>query len=352
MFSIQSSGNSRPANSPLIHSALTDSSPTHISLADITRLMSDCTLCPRECHANRQKGIVGFCGEKAEISAARASLHQWEEPCISGTQGSGTVFFSGCSLKCVFCQNHDIALGKSGYPVSPEHLAEIFLALQEKGAHNINLVTPSHFIPQIAYALEHAKRQGLVLPVVYNTGCYEKVSSLRILDGLVDIYLPDCKYYSSDLSLACSHAADYFERAVSAIAEMFRQTGVPSFDSDTGLMQKGIIVRHLILPGQGKDSKKIIRYLHETYGDNIYISIMNQYTPMPQVFSAAHTSSLTAAAPCIYQELTRKVSDNEYRRIIDFALRLGVRNGFIQEGETADESFIPDFDGRGIITPL
>ncbi len=297
--------------------------------------MTDCVLCPRKCHANRAATQVGYCGQTDELRAARAALHFWEEPCISGTNGSGTVFFSGCNLRCVFCQNHNIALGKVGQPISNKRLAEIFLELQQKGAHNINLVTPTHFIPQIVNALEAAKLQGLSIPIVYNTGSYEEVSTLRLLDGLVDIYLPDLKYYSTDLSLHFSHAADYFSKATLAIEEMYRQVGTPIFATDgTGLLERGMIVRHLLLPGQTKDSKKILRYLYETYDNNIYISIMNQYTPLPHV----------ADIP----ELNRKVTDEEYERVLTFAKRLGIQNGFYQEGDTAKESFIPAFDGEGL----
>lgn len=266
--------------------------------------------------------------------AARASLHYWEEPCISGTSGSGTVFFSGCNLRCVFCQNHNIALGKAGRVITPKHLVEIFLNLQEQGANNINLVTPTHFLPQIAIALEQAKCRGLHLPIVYNTGSYESADALRHLEGLVDIYLPDLKYLSAELSTAYSHAPDYFEIACAAIAEMYRQVGDPVICADTGLMQRGVIVRHLLLPGQTKDSKKILRYLHETYGEHIYISIMNQYTPLPQVADI--------------EALNRTVTPEEYDRVLRFAKRIGIEQGFRQEGSAASESFIPEFDERGL----
>ena len=297
-------------------------------------VMSDCVLCPRACHVNRLAGQTGYCGQTAEFMAARASLHYWEEPCISGTSGSGTVFFSGCNLRCVFCQNHNIALGKAGRVITPKHLVEIFLNLQEQGANNINLVTPTHFLPQIAIALEQAKCRGLHLPIVYNTGSYESVDALRHLDGLVDIYLPDLKYLSAELSAAYSHAPDYFEIACAAIAEMYRQVGDPVICADTGLMQRGVIVRHLLLPGQTKDSKKILRYLHETYGDHIYISIMNQYTPLPQVADI--------------EALNRTVTPEEYDRVLRFAERIGIERGFCQEGAAASESFIPEFDERGL----
>ena len=297
-------------------------------------VMSDCVLCPRACHVDRLAGQTGYCGQAAEIMAARASLHYWEEPCISGTSGSGTVFFSGCNLRCVFCQNHNIALARAGRIITPEHLVEIFLQLQEQGANNINLVTPTHFLPQIVIALEQAKRLGLHIPIVYNTGSYESPEALRHLEGLVDIYLPDLKYLSSELSAAYSHAPDYFEVACAALAEMYRQVGDPVIDPDTGLMQKGVIVRHLLLPGQTKDSKKILRYLHETYGNHIYISIMNQYTPLPQVVDIA--------------ALNRMVTPEEYDRVLTFAERIGIERGFQQEGSAASESFIPEFDERGL----
>lgn len=270
----------------------------------------------------------------AELLVARAALHMWEEPCISGTVGSGTVFFSGCNLKCVFCQNHSIALGDLGKAISNQRLAEIFLELQEKGAANINLVTPTHYIPQIRDALILSKKQGLTLPIVYNTSSYESPASLSLLEGLIDIYLPDLKYYSQELSREYSHADDYFQVATTAISEMYRQVGTPIFDNTTGLMKRGMIVRHLLLPDQSKDSKKILRYLYETYGDTIYISIMNQYTPLPHV---AHIP-----------KLNRKVTYEEYEKIIRFALRLGIENAYIQEGETASESFIPPFDYEGV----
>ena len=249
-------------------------------------IMKDCTLCPRQCHANRMSGKKGFCGQGMELTAARAALHFWEEPCISGSQGSGAVFFSGCSLQCVFCQNHDIALGRAGRPLSTERLSRIFLELQDRGAANINLVTAGHFIPQVCLALEAAKNNGLSIPVVYNSSGYEEVSSLGLLEGLVDIYLPDLKYRSPELSLRWSHAPDYFGKASLAIREMFRQVKTPAFDPDTGLMKKGLVVRHLLLPGQTGDSKRILRYLHDTYGNDIYVSIMNQYTP-PKSIAAA-----------------------------------------------------------------
>lgn len=297
--------------------------------------MNVCTLCPRNCTVDRGNGEKGICGQTAELKVARAALHFWEEPCISGTAGSGTAFFSGCSLHCVFCQNEPIANGTVGKMITVERLAEIFLELEQQGAHNINLVTPGHFIPQIKEALLLAKEKGLALPIVYNTSSYESVESLKYLDGLVDIYLPDFKYMSSELSAKYSHAPDYSVRAKAAIAEMVRQTGMPVFDEkgEEGLIKRGTIVRHLTLPGCMEDSKEILNYLHTTYGDQIYISIMNQFTPLENVVA--------------FPELNRKITEEEYDELIDYAIELGIEQGFIQEGETAEESFIPDFDCKG-----
>lgn len=293
-----------------------------------------CNLCPRKCNADRANGIPGYCGETASIRAARASLHMWEEPCISGKTGSGTVFFSGCPLKCVFCQNNTIATNQTGKTISESRLAEIFLELQEKGACNINLVTPTHFVPQIVSALNMAKSQGLSIPIVYNTGSYENADTLRFLEGLVDIYLPDLKYFSSTLSSRYSNAPDYFTVACTAIAEMFRQVGTPVFDENTGLMKRGVIVRHLLLPTCLEDSKKVMDYLYNTYKNDIYVSIMSQYTPMGQFDNMP--------------ELNRKVFRREYDSLVDYCVNLGIENGFIQEEDVASDSFIPPFDLKGI----
>lgn len=301
------------------------------------KLMQDCALCPRACHVNRLSGRTGYCGQTSRIYAARAALHFWEEPCISGKEGSGAVFFSGCPLRCVFCQNSVIAEGGVGQQVGVEQLAAVFLRLQGEGANNINLVTPTHFVPQIAAALRLAKRDGLRIPVVYNTGSYERVETLRLLDGLVDIYLPDLKYWSPEPAERYSHAPDYFETASAAIAEMVRQAPEAVFEEredGTVLMKRGVIVRHLMLPGLGMDSRKVLRYLHETYGNRIYISIMNQYTPMRSFES--------------FPELNRRVGRKAYERLVDFAIRIGIENGFIQEGGTAEESFVPLWDGTGL----
>lgn len=291
-----------------------------------------CVLCHRNCKVNRNQGELGYCNMSNQLVAARAALHFWEEPCISGEAGSGTVFFSGCSLACVYCQNHDIAIGKTGKTLSDDRLVEIFLELQDQGAQNINLVTPTHYVPQIAQALKKAKAKGLTLPIVYNTGSFETVDTIRMLDGLIDIYLPDLKYYSDQLSLRYSNAPHYFDHASMAIHEMFQQVGPVVFEGD--IMKKGMIVRHLALPNALADSKQILKYLYDTYHDDIYVSIMNQYTPLPQVAD--------------FPEINRTLSEEEYDDLIDYAIDLGYGNAFIQEGETAKESFIPPFTCEGI----
>lgn len=299
-------------------------------------MQQKCTLCPRNCAVDRETGERGICGQTNELKVARAALHFWEEPCISGEAGSGTVFFSGCSLHCVFCQNEAIANGTVGKNITIERLAEIFLELQEKGANNINLVTPGHFIPQIKEALVLAKQKGLNLPIVYNTSSYESIEAIKSLEGFIDIYLPDFKYMDSTLSQKYSHAADYAKVVKDNIAEMVRQTGTPVFDErgEEGILKRGTIVRHLTLPGCLDDSKAVIRYLHETYGNQIYLSIMSQFTPLPNVAA--------------YPELNRRVTEAEYEELVDYAIELGVEQGFIQEGDVAEESFIPDFDCEGV----
>jgi len=296
-------------------------------------LLKDCTLCPRECHVDRTSGNKGFCKATDELMVARASLHMWEEPCISGDEGSGTVFFSGCSLGCVYCQNSSISKGLAGRIITIERLAEIFLELQNKGANNINLVTPDHYVLHIMEALDISRNKGLKLPVVYNCSGYEKTETLRLLERYIDVYLPDLKYMSEEPAIKYSSCRDYFTVAARAIEEMVRQAGEARFD-ERGIMQKGVIVRHLALPGYLEDSKRIIKYLYETYGDRIYISIMNQYTPI------VNSSK--------FPELNRKITEEEYEELVDYAIEIGVENGFIQEGDTASESFIPEFDGKGV----
>lgn len=257
----------------------------------------------------------------------------WEEPCISGDNGSGTVFFSGCNLRCIFCQNSQISRGMIGKDISVKRLSQIFFELKEKGANNINLVTPTHYSDQIKKAIIMAKDEGLDLPIVYNTSGYESVETLRTLDGLIDVYLPDCKYHDEELAIRFSASPKYHEIAMHAIAEMLRQTKKCTFD-DKGIIKSGVIVRHMVLPGHTKDSIRVIDSLYETFKDDIYISIMSQYTPIKEIKE--------------YPELNRKLTKREYQKVTDHALMIGITNGFIQDGEVALESFIPMFDCQGV----
>lgn len=298
--------------------------------------ISPCNLCPRECLAEREKGQAGYCLTDHRIYIARAALHMWEEPCISGQKGSGAVFFSGCNLRCIYCQNYEIAQGKKGEPVTIKRLAEIFLELQDKGAANINLVTPDHYVVQMAEAVLQARKEGLKLPIIYNGSGYEKREVIKNLSGIVNIFLTDFKYMDAELAGRYSKAWDYPEVAAKALDEMVKITGEPVFDEDS-MMQKGVIVRHLLLPGHKRNAREVIRYVYETYGDKVYLSLMNQYTPFDRLKEKPE-----------YGELCRKVTKREYGAVVDYAIALGVRNAFIQEGETAKESFIPEFDGEGV----
>ena len=295
--------------------------------------MNGCMLCPRQCQIKREEGKRGFCGESDLVRLSRAALHMWEEPCISGINGSGAVFFSGCTLRCVYCQNYHIANSEVGKTVSVERLSEIFLELQEQGANNINLVTPTHFVPQIIAALDQARKKGLNLPIVYNTSGYEKVETLRRLNGFVDVYLPDFKYMDSTLSARYSRAKDYPSVAKQALSEMVRQQPDVVIDDATGLIQKGVIVRQLLLPGHVNDAKAVLKYLYDTYHDHVYISMMSQFTPI---------------ALKDYPEINRTVTRREYERLVDYALEIGITNAFIQEGDVAKDSFIPAFDCEGV----
>ena len=294
----------------------------------------NCCLCPRSCGVNRRLR-KGYCQSPAQAVAARAALHFWEEPCISGLHGSGTVFFSGCTLRCCFCQNYRISSEGFGKAVTAGRLAEIFLELQAQGAHNINLVTATQYLPTVLQALQDA-RPRLTIPVVYNCGGYETIDAVNALAPYVDIWLPDLKYLNPENARRYSRAPDYPERAREALDEMVRQSGSPRFD-EKGMMTRGVIVRHLLLPGCLKDAKHIVRYLYHRYGNRIYISLMNQYTPM---------ESLDVKT---YPELGVRVSERAYRQLVDYALELGVEQAFIQEGETAKESFIPPFTLEGVL---
>lgn len=293
----------------------------------------NCLLCPRKCGINRSTGQTGVCGVSSEIKVARAALHYWEEPCISGKRGSGAVFFSGCSLHCVFCQNREISDGKEGKVISKERLSDIFMELADKGANNINLVTPGQYIPDIVWAVNNAKSRGMKLPIIYNTSGYENVTELKLLEDIVDVYLPDFKYMDSTLSAMYSRAKDYPSVAKQALSEMVRQLPDVVIDDATGLIQKGVIVRQLLLPGHVNDAKAVLKYLYDTYHDHVYISMMSQFTPI---------------ALKDYPEINRTVTRREYERLVDYALEIGITNAFIQEGDVAKDSFIPAFDCEGI----
>lgn len=292
-----------------------------------------CSLCPRMCGTDRAAGQKGFCGGGNLVRVARAALHYWEEPCISGESGSGTVFFSGCTMRCVFCQNKEISRSEVGKEITIERLAEIYLELAAKGANNINLVTPMHYAPQITAALDIARKNGLTLPIVWNTGGWERRESIAAVRDYADIWLSDFKYFDSSLGESLSKAPNYFSVAAAALDQMVKQTCEPVFD-ENDMMRRGVIVRHLMLPGHLDDTKNVLRFLYENYGDSIWISIMNQYTPM--------------CSDPRFPELSRTVSDEEYNEAIDFACELGIENAFVQEGGTVGKSFIPPFDLSGV----
>lgn len=300
--------------------------------------VEQCQLCPRACAVDRAQGMRGVCGETDRLRIARAALHFWEEPCISGKRGSGAVFFTGCQLRCVYCQNRMIAHGDVGREITVERLVDIFFELEAQGANNINLVTPDHFIPQIAEAIQRAKEKQFSLPFVYNTSSFVTVEALRMLDGLIDIYLPDLKYLDEAHAREYSGASQYPQVAKAALQEMYRQVGAVQLEERSGeeepMLRRGMVVRHLLLPGALHDAKQIVAYLYETYKDAIYLSLLSQYTPGEGV----------AEHPILH----RRVRKKDYEALIDEAIRLGVENAFIQEGSAADESFIPAFDYKGV----
>ena len=293
----------------------------------MSNILKECVLCPRKCRVNRYEK-PGACGATQKVRVAYYSHHMWEEPVLSGKNGSGTIFFSHCNLQCLYCQNKKISIDGYGKDISNKKLGEIILKLQEEGVHNINLVTPTHYVPQIASALHKIKDKELKIPVVYNTSSYETLACLKMMEGLVDIYLADLRYYDDSLGVVYSGCSKYFENATLAIDEMYRQVGKFELGKDE-MMKKGLIVRVLILPGHVDDAKKIIEYLYKTYKDDIIISIMNQYTPVSYT---------------IYQNLNRRLSEKEYNEVIQYALSLGIQYAFVQDEDTASENFIPDFD--------
>jgi putative pyruvate formate lyase activating enzyme len=299
-------------------------------------ILENCRICPKQCGSNRYKN-PGACGAGANLIAAKAFLHQWEEPCISGSRGSGTVFFSGCNMKCVFCQNHVISQNGPaslvGIEISVQRLAEIFIRLQEQGAHNINLVSPTPYAFHIIEAVKRAKGIGLSVPVIYNTNGYENEETIEALKGTVDVYLPDLKYYNDMYSRRYSGVSRYFEQASKAVKAMHDQVGYPEFDEE-GMIKKGVIIRHLILPGLSSDSKKIFEWIRKNIGKYAYISIMCQYTPMHKSFA--------------YEEINRKIDAVEYEEVLNHFFEAGLENGFMQEPDSATSDYTPDFDLSGI----
>lgn len=289
----------------------------------------NCVLCPRKCKVNRYKN-VGFCKANYKLKIALASIHMWEEPCISGENGSGTIFFSHCNMGCIYCQNNKVRDGYGKY-ISIKRFKEICLELENKGVNNINLVTPTHYVPHIIIGIKNARKEGLSIPIVYNTSGYENVETIEMLKDTVDIYLTDFKYFDNKYSIKYSNCSNYFEIASNALDAMYNQVGKPRFEY--GILKKGIIVRVLLLPGLLEDAKKIVSYLYSKYKDDIYISLMNQYTPVVK---------------SKYQELNKKVSSEEYDDLINYACDIGVKNAFIQEGDTSLESFIPNFNKGGL----
>ena len=295
----------------------------------------DCTLCPRRCHVNRRES-VGFCGAGMRAKVALVSLHPWEEPCLTGDGGAGTVFFSHCSLRCCYCQNYEISHGGKGIEVSDERLAEIFLEQQGRGAATLDLVTPTHYVPQILHGLDMAREKGFSLPVVYNSSGYETAETIEALRGYVDIFLPDLKYGQEKSAREYSRAPDYFSVARLAIQRMVEQVG-PVLMDGTGRMKSGVLVRHLVLPGCRHESMMLLDWLWQEFGNDIHISLMSQYTPM---YRAGE-----------YAGLGRRLTSFEYESVTEHALALGITHCYVQERRAASEEYVPEFDGRGVIRP-
>lgn len=301
---------------------------------DYFNLYNSCTLCPRACHANRTEFGQGFCGETSSLRVARAGLHFWEEPSISGDSGSGAIFFSGCSLRCVYCQNNSISHCGYGVEVTADRLSKMMLELQQNGANNINLVTAGHYVPHVLSALDAAKKSGLSIPVVYNSSGYESVSALKLLDGYIDVYLPDYKYFSEQTAAELSSARDYPTVAAAAFNEMFRQVGTPVFNSK-GILIRGMIARHLVLPMHTHEAIRVIDYLFESFGNSILYSIMSQYTPPENELAC--------------QPLNRRLTKVEYNRVVDHCISIGIENGYFQNINSSAKNFTPEFDGTGVL---
>ena len=295
---------------------------------DEIHYLEQCRLCAHNCKVNRLNGEIGRCKCRDKVKIALVSLHKFEEPCISGVNGSGTVFFSNCNLNCIFCQNYEIShLGK-GKEISVEELANIFIEQQNRGAHNINLVTPTMYVIQIIQALKLAKENGLNIPVIYNTNSYENIETIKMLEGYIDVYLPDLKYYSNELSKKYSKAGNYFENATKAIQEMYKQVGSPEFD-DNGMIKKGVIIRHLILPNYLQNTKHILKWIKDNMDDEVYVSIMAQYFPTYKALED--------------DKINRKLTLKEYRIIEDYVYMLDLKNGYLQELEENEEQYVPNF---------
>lgn len=300
---------------------------------DLLSTLKSCNLCPRSCKVNRTSEKLGFCKSTSMIKLAKAYPHMWEEPCISGEKGSGTVFFSNCNLNCIFCQNFEISHEAVGKEVSIERLSEVFLEQQGRGCHNINLVNPTHYVPQIIESIKLAKKNGLIIPIAYNSNGYETVETIKSLKGYIDIFIPDLKYFQDKYAIKYSSAPNYFNIASKAILEMFKVVGEPVFD-EAGIMKSGVIIRHLMLPGLLFDSKKIVDFIYKTFGDDVYLSLMNQYTPM---YGSVN-----------YPEINKPLNPNHYESLIDYCIDLGYKNAFIQESGTSSEVYVPDFNLSGI----
>ncbi|MEG0772458.1 radical SAM protein [Clostridium sp.] len=295
--------------------------------------LNNCNLCPRDCNADRTTNTFGFCKSSSILKVAKAYPHMWEEPCISGEKGSGTVFFSNCNLSCVFCQNHEISHAAVGKEISTQRLSAIFLELEKKGCHNINLVNPTHYVSKIIEGINLAREKGLKVPIAYNTNGYEKIKTIKELEGYIQIYIPDLKYFEDKYAIKYSKAPNYFNIASKAIAEMVGQVGKPVFN-EQGMMQSGVIIRHLMLPGLLFDSKKVVDYIYKAFGDDVYLSLMNQYTPM---YDAKD-----------YPEINKFLNPKHYDSLIDHCLEIGYKNAFIQESGTSSQIFVPHFNLEGI----
>ena len=291
--------------------------------------LDECKICPHKCKINRNEGKIGRCKAGKDVKIALASIHNFEEPCISGINGSGTVFFSNCNLNCIYCQNYEISQLGKGKEISIDHLAEIFINQQNKNVNNINLVTPTMYVPQIIEAIKIARKKGLSIPIIYNSNGYENVETIKMLDGYIDVYLPDLKYYSNEISKKYSNVDNYFETAVAAIKEMQRQVGNPVFD-ENGIIKKGVIIRHLILPNHILNTKNILKYIKENFDENTYISVMAQYFP---TYKAKEND-----------KINRKITKKEYKEVEEYLYCLNLKNGYIQELGEHEEEYVPTFD--------